>query len=204
MPKKSVSRRWRGGEITEDILNKQKKIITNIQSDLNLSDDAVIQSILTTVNDKYNTNGDEKIFINVIPSLVITKYILDNIYNKNPTPVLLYASAVLLEYATYNYKAITEGEEIKGLEELGNYLKTTSSAPGGGFKGGNGSLDSAKIYNTQGLIQDLKSTFDNAVITNTTMIPKPFSSSGYAGYASSIDLSVPDVLKANIAPNMMS
>jgi len=96
------------------------------------------------------------------------------------------------------------------LQNIANMVKEgTAGVPGGAKKhrkhrqrGGDEGVDSSKMYNTQGLISELSSTFDKAIITNTTMIPKPFSASGYAGYTSSVDVSLPSEYKADYIPDM--
>lgn len=68
-----------------------------------------------------------------------------------------------------------------------NKAATQAASTSGGKKKQKGGMDTAKMYNAQGLVQELSAMRNSEAVSPAVNFPSPFSANGLAGQSSTID-----------------
>jgi hypothetical protein len=72
-------------------------------------------------------------------------------------------------------------------EEVSKSGSVVAPVAGGKNKRQKGGMDTSKIYNAQGLVQELSSMHNSEAVSSAVNFPSPFSANGLAGQSSTID-----------------
>lgn len=132
---------------------------------------------------------DKSVIFRVIVLYIRVKYLMEKLSSKNIKPE---ETKSLIEKLAINIYLITAN--LDAYQKEVNTLLTTK--PGGKKRKQKGGMDTAKIYNAQGLVQELSALHQNDTPSPALLFPSPFSASSLTASSGATDTLPPATVAA--------